>query len=225
MNKRNREEWNCGERKSRGIPIAVNNLVVCCGERTEYNYFTKAGAIIKENYTPITGVNFDIEVDAVDPLNMAKNVEESFRKSKKRGQQYHQIWVVFDKDDFKKDNFDNAVNRINNLNEIYKDDEVKFHALWSNECIELWFVLHFMYLTANILRTEYMKKLTELLEEKYQKNDKELFEKIMKKNGSIDDAIRYAKKLASANEGKTPSNSVPATMVYEFFETYREYIN
>lgn len=224
MGKRNREEWNYGERKSREIPIAVNNLVVCCGEETEYNYFTKAGEIIKENYTSITGVNFDVVVDAVDPLNMAKNVEERFKKSKKRGQQYHQIWVVFDKDDFKKDNFDNAVNRINTLNEMYRNEEVSFHALWSNECIELWFVLHFIYLTSNILRTDYINKLNDLLEEKYQKNDKDLFDKIKRKNGSIDDAIRYAKKLASVNEGKTPSNSVPATMVYEFFETYREYI-
>ncbi len=76
MEKRNREKWNYGERKSRDIPIAVNNLVVCCGEQTEYNYFSKAGDCIKGNYSSITGINFEIVVDAVDPLNMAKTLRK-----------------------------------------------------------------------------------------------------------------------------------------------------
>ncbi len=92
--------------------------------------------------------------------------------------------------------------------------------MWSNECIELWFVLHFIYLTSNIPRSDYINKLTDLLGEKYQKNDENLFDKLKLKN----DAIKYAKKLIIANEGKTPSNSAPATKVYEFFEMYKNYI-
>ena len=218
-----KKDWNCDERKSRNIPVAVNNLIVCCGVRTEYNFFTEVGKIIKANYdTSITGINFDVETDPIDPLGMAKKVDERFKESMKRRQQYHQVWVVFDKDDFKKDNFDNAVNLINKLNEAHKDDEVTFHALWSNECIELWFVLHFILLESNILRTAYMTRLTDLIGEKYQKNDPIIFEKLIKKGGKVRDAIRNAKKLI--DETKTPSNNAPATRVFEFFELYKDYI-
>ena len=35
------------------------------------------------------------------------------------------------------------------------NDETTFHAVWSNQCIELWFLLHFSYMQSDIHREEY----------------------------------------------------------------------
>ncbi|WP_304969408.1 RloB family protein, partial [Romboutsia ilealis] len=45
---------------------------------------------------------------------------------------------MYDKDDFPLDNFDNTQYSAEKRKEIRK-----YRVAWSNECIELWFVLHF----------------------------------------------------------------------------------
>lgn len=44
----------------------------------------------------------------------------------------------------------------------YKENpELQYHAAWSNECIEFWFLLHFAYYTANNHWTEYISFLND----------------------------------------------------------------
>lgn len=47
--------------------------------------------------------------------------------------------------------------------------------LWSNECIEYWFLLHFMALDSALNRNEYYPKLTECLGSKYKKPHRYLY--------------------------------------------------
>ena len=51
---------------------------------------------------------------------------------------YGNVWVVFDKDDFSDDQFNNAISLA---------ERNGIHTAWSNESIELWFLLHFNYLS------------------------------------------------------------------------------
>ena len=54
---------------------------------------------------------------------------------------YKHVWIVYDTDDFPAD-------RINKTNEScinLSTEETQYHAIWSNQCIELWFLLHFRY--------------------------------------------------------------------------------
>ena len=61
-----------------------------------------------------------------------------------------------------------------------ENPEIQYHAAWSNECIEFWFLLHFAYYTANNHRSEYSSFLNDKFKElgigKYQKNLKDIFE-------------------------------------------------
>ncbi|MCX4379419.1 MAG: RloB domain-containing protein [Lachnospiraceae bacterium] len=41
-----------------------------------------------------------------------------------------------------------------------ENSELQYHAAWSNECIEFWFILHFAYYTSNNHRSEYIKFLS-----------------------------------------------------------------
>lgn len=206
------------------IPIAINNLIICCGVSTEVNYFQSITKQIKESYPKITGINFDIIPCAVDPLNMARAAEGKFCESKSANKPYQHVWIVFDKDDFTNDNFGNAINKLNALNKKYANDEVKFHSLWSNECIELWFLLHFCFLNSAIHRASYFDRLSDYLGHKYKKNNQNIVGEILIANGRIENAITNAKKLIEYHGQATPANSNPATNVYEFFEFYRDYL-
>lgn len=48
------------------------------------------------------------------------------------------VWLMYDKDDFPLDDFDNT-----QYSALSRKDIRKYKVAWSNECIELWFVLHF----------------------------------------------------------------------------------
>jgi len=197
-------------------PIKGYDLIICCGEQTEPNYFGEATnwfikeAKIKKDVAQF----FIIRSHIVDPLNMARMAKEIKQDTEQRnGVEIDHVWVVFDKDNFENDAFNNAVKLL--------DSEKNYTALWSNQCFELWLLLHFSFMNSAIDRNEYYKKLSEFLKERYAKNSKTVFNQVMSK-GNLQGAIRNAIKLHDKN--KTPANNEPATTVYEFFLFYSRYL-
>ena len=110
---------------------------------------------------------------------------------------------MYDKDSFPAEHFNGVEERANSLNKI--KPELQYHAAWSNECIEFWFLLHFAYYTANNHRTEYISFLNDKFKElgigKYQKNMNDIF-RILMKYGNPKLAIRYAKRSIKDGAGK-----------------------
>jgi len=84
------------------------------------------------------------------------------------GIKFDQIWCVFDKH--------------------------KIKIAYSNECFELWYLLHFHYTQNAMNRPEYIKRLSELLGKPYTKNSMEMYDLILSKQN---DGIRNAEKLMS----------------------------
>ena len=80
---------------------------------------------------------------------------------------------------------------------------------------------------ANNHRTEYIRFLNEKFAElkigKYQKNMKNIFDILMEK-ASPKLAIRYAKRIIKEGQGKTPTDIVPGTKVYELVEELVKYL-
>ena len=207
-----------GERSSAKIPIATSHLIVCCGAETEKNYFDGVVKFFKNQEKNML-LKFYIEVDAVDPMNMANNVLVKTRTiEKKNNCKIDHVWLLFDKDDFSHENFNNAINKIQNTT----NEQTKYHALWSNQCFELWLLLNFINLTASISRKAYIQKLEKYLQEHYEKNDKDIFDKVLAKGGNLLKAVENAKSLL--DDKKTPANNDPATKVYEFFEHFEKYL-
>ena len=126
--------------------------------------------------------------------------------------------------------FDNVSLRVQTLNtqKEYQSKDVYFHGAWSNECIEFWFLLHFEYMTSNILRSDYVSKLSdhfkEVLKVKYQKNDPDIFNRLIEANGSPKLAIRYAKRILNESKGQSPSKIAPGTAVHELVEQLAHYL-
>ncbi len=164
----------------------------------------------------------EIEPCQAETMRVIGMVEDYVKKNKiLKGQ----VWCVYDKDSFPAEHFNGVAERANSLNKI--NPELQYHAAWSNECIEFWFLLHFAYYTANNHRTEYILFLNDKFKElgigKYQKNMNDIFT-ILMKYGNPKLAIRYAKRIIKDGEGKTSTEIAPGTKVYELVEELAKYL-
>ena len=87
------------------------------------------------------------------------------------GAMFKHVWIVYDTDDFPAENID----MVAQLCEEYSTQgETIYHAVWSNQCVELWYLLHFMYMDTDIDRSRYWPKLSDWLKNigagSYEKN-------------------------------------------------------
>ena len=163
----------------------------------------------------------EIEPCGAETMRVIGQAEQYVRKNKIDARQ---IWCVYDKDSFPAEHFNGVIEKAENLNRI--NPNVQYHAAWSNECIEFWFLLHFSYYTSNNYRTEYIDYLNKKLSEhgigKYAKNMEDIFE-ILLEYGDPKLAIRYAKKIIEEHPGMPPSQIAPGTKVYELVEELAKY--
>lgn len=198
--------------------------IFCEGEKTEPQYFEGFRNLIDSIPMYREMVMIHIERGVGETLYILNKAKEYVKNNNISNSQ---IWCVYDKDDFPADRFDQVASSINELNRIPKDG-VYYHAAWSNQCIEFWFLLHFSYYQANNERKLYIeyldKKFREFGYKKYQKNMTETFS-ILQKYGSVNNAITYAKRIINESSGKKPSEIAPGTTVYELVEELYKYIS
>ena len=218
----NRLDWK-KKRQQQHLELKEYRYYIFCeGEQTEPQYFSSFKQLIEDNPIYKDMVLIEIEPCAAETLRVIGMAE---RYVKKNNIQKGQIWCVYDKDSFPAEHFNGVVERVNILNK--NNAQLQYHAAWSNECIEFWFMLHFAYYTANNHRTGYINflnnKFQELGLEKYQKNMPNLFEILMEK-GNPKLAIRYAKRIINEGQGKTPAEIAPGTKVYELVEELAKYL-
>jgi len=204
--------WRKPRRDRSRIISPEYHLIITEGKKTEPLYFEGLKKAVNQKYQgriEIVGLG-----EGANTLTILSAAEQMQLRS---GNMYRHIWIVYDKDDFPEDDFDNTFFRCQELS----DDSVTYHALWSNECIELWFLLHFEYMQSNLYRGQYIPKLTTYLNSRYQKNRTDMFELLYP---YLDDAIRNAKRLLKCHDKIIPSQCTPGTAVYEIFEKLKEYL-
>ncbi len=196
--------------------------IFCEGQQTEPNYFIGFKKLIEGNPIYRDMVLVEIEPCQAETMRVIGTAEDYVKKNNiKKGQ----IWCVYDKDSFPAEHFNDVEKRANALNKL--NPELQYHAAWSNECIEFWFLLHFAYYTSNNHRAEYISFLNDKFKKldigKYQKNMKNIFA-ILMEYGNPKLAIRYAKRIIKDGEGKTPAEIAPGTKVYELVEELAKYL-
>lgn len=200
-------------------------LIVCEGSKTEPFYFEGIKRQINSKYGNKIRVE-NVSANRIEIDGTGRNTEDltNYAIIKRRNAKipYGHVWCVFDKDSFSDQQFNNAITLCNNNN---------IGAAWSNEAIELWFILHFEYMNSSISRFAYIDKLNywfgkfKINNGKYEKTLEDIFD-ILNKHGDMTLAIKFAKKLEKKyNKGTTPSNMNPATTVYELVEELLEYMN
>ena len=131
------------------------------------------------------------------------------------------MWVVYDTDDFPAEH----INKTAKLCEAESTEETIYHAIWLNQCIELWFLLHFNFMQSNLHRSSYWPKLTELLVSqglgKYEKNRTDMYHVLFP---YMETAIINAEKLDKINKGKLPSDCAPGTQIHTLINKLKPYL-
>jgi hypothetical protein len=174
-------------RKVDNREIKQRFLVVCEGAKTEPNYFR----------------GFRVPKDVIDVRGIGENPSRLVQCAKELQEKgdYDQVWCVFDRDDWKAEDFNNAIsNAISN----------GFKVAYSNEAFELWYVLHFEFLNTGIPRSDYSGKLSTLLGRKYKKNSLEIYDELRDRQST---AIKHAEKLLNQYQPSKPGDDNPSTTV------------
>jgi len=192
------------------------HLIITEGTSTEPLYFGRIKEIINKDFTG--RIQLDICGAGTNTLAL---LDKAKQLAQKNPNGYKHIWVVYDTDDFKAEH----INRTAELCEELSTSETTYHAVWSNQCIELWYLLHFSYFHSDIHRSEYWPKLTTELTKigkgLYTKGRPDMFDVL---RPYMDKAIKNALKLDDVNAGKTPTDSAPGTKMYELIQILKPYL-
>lgn len=191
-------------------------LIVCEGTETEPNYFERL--IEYANSKSDKKVKYVIKGTGRNTETLVNCIDDFFNLTDKligeRKIRYGKVFAVFDKDSFKKGQFNNA---------IFTAEKKDYIPIWSNECVELWFLLHFNLLESNVTRQEYFKKLGKRLNIKYNKADNHF--DLLNSEVNLKNAYNNAKKLYKNNLDKPSyADKAPCTTIFKFIEDLEEYL-
>ena len=194
-------------RPERNITIKNTFLIYCEGENTEPEYF-KSFPVRTETDVKVIGLGRSRTA-------LVEKVIELIHKIDKDDTQ--QIWVVFDRDvrpDVKQGNkdFNDAINLAN-------QNGIK--CAYSNDCFELWFLLHYDYLESALLRNQIYDKLSDRFGFNYEKAGKNkdfaksLYPMFLDR---LPFALRNAERLHLSHSDKEYHLQNPCTTVYKLVE-------
>ncbi len=210
------KNWMQPRRDRRRMIQPEYHLIITEGTETEPPYFNAMSAVINKNYRD--RIKIKVEGKGDNTLSLYSKAKTFASKS---ANVYRHVWVVYDTDDFPAQHIDETARLCN----TDSNGETTYHAIWSNQCVELWFLLHFSFMQSNLHRKEYWPKLTEILksigEGEYRKNRDDMYRILYP---YMNDAISNAKKLEKINRGKAPSKSAPGTMIHTLVEKLKPYL-
>lgn len=154
MSKKQKDHRKSSLSRRQGVrEIKQSFLIVCEGEKTEPDYF-KAFRM-----TAATVKAVGQAMNTMTLVNKAISIREADRLKKR---EYDQCWVVFDKDDFPANDFNQA---------IQLAEKNGFRVAYSNQAFEFWFLLHYNLYTGPIHRNQYKDMLTKLTGLQYNKTE------------------------------------------------------
>jgi len=176
-----------------------NFLIVCEGEKTEPNYFSKFR--VPKRVFDVVGIGANTESLVKKAIEFKNNATIS----------YDDVWCVFDRDSFPAQNFNNAfiLAKRNNI-----------HIAYSNEAFELWYLLHFYFHDAATSRAQYKTMLTARLGFPYKKNDPYMYDHL---RSSQKTAIKNAINLLDSYINHSPVADNPSTSVHILVQELNKY--
>lgn len=206
------------QRKIFNRELRGNNIYIFSeGSQTEPNYFKRFKQIIEKN--PIYKNMIFINIHPCK-VGTTKILDEAKKYIKTNNITKGQIWLVYDKDNFP--DFDD----VPKLASECSTTELSFNIAWSNQCFELWFILHFENYQVDNPRSEYSKfldrKFNNLKLGNYEKNRTDIFDILLEK-GYPRQAIKFAKTKIEKNKGLPPSKISPGTTAYKLVEELAKY--
>lgn len=227
----------------KNLPVQLlqfgKHLVYSEGTKTEPYYVTDIKNCISKKYNcqpnEITIISVNEDGKSYNTTGLVSYAKDNVEKRLKNKEKIDHVWIFFDKDDFPKEKFieaDRVINEMNDSNDnnidgftYNKETNISWHSCYSNEAFELWLLLYFNYCDSKLKRQDYIKKINEIKSLKainftYEKNLQAIHSTLVKNGGTLQNAIRNAKKLVTQNNMENPS-----TTVYLFAEFFKSYMN
>ncbi|MCX4302666.1 MAG: RloB family protein [Clostridia bacterium] len=204
------------KRKSNFLQIApANYLIICEGKQTEPNYFNGLKQDINRKYGKKVEVlipNIDIKGTGRNTTDLVKYTQKYVNYSNKV---YGQVWVVFDKDDYSDEQFNQAIKNCD------------YNVAWSNPNFELWLLSHLKRVSKVMSKDEILDELDKEFQRNglgtYKKNDGKIFEKVTK-DRKLDIAIKNCEYMEKLNKNGQASDRNPMTRVYKIVDGLKEYL-
>lgn len=181
-------------------------LIVTEGERTEPAYFNSFRVTSAKIKTIGKGMS---TISLVNEAVLLKEIE------KRRGNTYDQYWVVFDKDDYAPNDFNEAI-RI--------AESAGFNVAYSNQSIEYWFLLHFNLYQGSLHRDKCNQLLSKLFGEKYSKTGKfpeSIYGRLLPMQ---EDAIKRSKYVIEQFRDVSPAFAESSTLIHLLVNELNKYI-
>ena len=136
-------------------------------------------------------------------------------EERKKGREYDQCWVVFDKDDFPDRDFNRAIGMA---------EAGGMRVAYSNQAFEYWFLLHYNLVQGPMHRNQYETKLSGLLGFSYNKEAGTGGRVFRELGGKQAPAITNAKAVLRRMEGIPPAQAESSTTVHLLVEELNKYI-
>ncbi len=128
-------------RKKPQRPAFDRLLIVTEGSKTEPNYFNEIRIQGRASNAHIA----ILPSEGTEPIQVVEYAQETFLRTR----EFERVYAVFDRDEHR--TYNAALRRARELDNTLKNTErqkVRFFAVPSVPCFELWLVLHYKYLTA-----------------------------------------------------------------------------
>ena len=187
----------------------ANYLIVCEGKKTEPNYFNGLKRKINEKYGNKVDVlipNIDVKGTGMNTTSLVKYTQKTVNHANKV---YGQVWVVFDKDDYSDEQFNQAIKNCD------------YNVAWSNPNFELWLLSHLKRVSKVMSKDEILDELDKEFQRNglgtYKKNDGKIFEKVTK-DRKLDIAIKNCEYMEKLNKNGQASDRNPMTRVYKIVD-------
>jgi hypothetical protein len=177
-------------------------LIVCEGEKTEPNYF--------RSFPVSTRPEIEIVGAGCETIAVVNKALELRNKGS-----FDRVWCVFDRDPSR----DKTAQRFNDALQLAKKENIDI--AYSNECFEIWYLLHFHFYNTAISRKDYGKMLTKLMSIEYEKSSSDMFILLEDRQPQ---AIKHAHKLLASYDPHNPESDNPVTTVHLLVEELNLYI-
>lgn len=128
-----------------------NILLIICEGETEEVYFKDIRAKLRDSRLNI----IPIDVKGTDTNSLFNEAKKYMIEKNVKISNGDQVWIIFDRDS----NTDHQINMI-----VEKSKAKSFELGFSNPSFELWFLLHFEYITHRIDNDDLLKRLEKFIE-------------------------------------------------------------
>lgn len=202
-------------RSAGNLSMKPTILIVCEGKNTEPSYFKQ----------------FRLSSATIKSIGVSQSTKSLVKRAVElsEGEEYDQVWCVFDKDDFLDRDFNEAV-------EMATRKKIK--VAYSNQSFEYWLILHFDdHQGGSMHRTGYTSKINALLQpfgivydgngcKRINSDFFEILDGVDEKSGKkrIQLAISRAKRNWKRLDHLTHARRESSTTVYKLIEVLLKYI-